>query len=103
MVNSIHQRRSHEGPLETSSSYSGNRLADAAWILLLSAPFLLLAGVYNQLPGDLQVFRNPLAGTVMSAPKSMFTVFRVPFMNLTHGLMAARTRSQCPEFRYGPP
>jgi hypothetical protein len=91
----------HEGseaaprPVEhgTLRSASGSRLADAVCILMLGAPFLLLAGVYNQLRADVPVIRNPLAGTVMIAPKSMFTVFRVPFMNLTHGLMAALMRS----------
>ena len=84
--------------LKTSSFNSRSRLAEAVWILMLGAPFLLLAGVYNQLPGDIPVIRNPLAGTVMSAPKSMFTVFRVPFMNLTHGLMAALMRSHSQDF-----
>ena len=55
---------------------------------MLIAPFLLLATRYDALPGVLAVLRGP-GGIVMIAPKSPFTVFRVPLMNLTHGLMAA--------------
>jgi hypothetical protein len=45
------------------------------------------------LPLELPVLRNPFAGawagTVLVAPKSLFTVFRVPLMTMMHGLMAA--------------
>lgn len=64
----------------------------AAFVVLFSIPFLLLAACYANLPLELPVLRNPLAGawagTALFAPKSLFTVFRVPLMNLTHGLMA---------------
>jgi len=65
----------------------------AAFVVLFSIPFLLLAACYANLPLELPVLRNPFAGawagTVLFAPKSLFTVFRIPLMNLTHGLMAA--------------
>lgn len=56
---------------------------------MLAAPFLLLAARYDALPSALAVLRGPGTGAVMMAQKSPFTVFRVPLMNLTHGLMAA--------------
>jgi hypothetical protein len=57
--------------------------------VMFGAPFLLLAGLYDALPAELPVLRNVFAGSVIVAAKSPFTVFRVPLMNLTHGLMAA--------------
>jgi hypothetical protein len=65
------------------------KCASAICVVMFSAPFLFLAGVYHALPPELPIFRNPLTGAVIVAPKSAFMVFRVPLMNLTHGLMAA--------------
>jgi uncharacterized membrane protein len=56
---------------------------------MLSAPFFLIAGVYDVLPAELPVLRVPISGVATIAPKSVFTAFRVPLMNLTHALMAA--------------
>jgi len=70
----------------------------AACVLMFSASFLLIAGVYNALPVELPVLRIPMAGIVTKAPKSVFTAFRVPLMNLTHGLMAAVMLSHTGDF-----
>lgn len=56
---------------------------------MLAAPFVVLAYRYRALPETLVVLRGPLARGILIAPKSIFTVFRVPAINLTHGLMAA--------------
>ncbi len=61
----------------------------AASVVMFSVPFILLAVVYTALPSELAVLRRPFGGGVLVAPKSAFTVFRVPVMNLTQGLMAA--------------
>lgn len=56
---------------------------------MFCVPFLVLAACYSALPDELVVLRNALGGRVLVALKSPFTVFRVPLMNLAHGLMAA--------------
>ena len=71
----------------------------AACAVMLSAPFLLLTGVYDALPAVLPIVRSPLAGVILIAPKSVFTVFRVPLMNLTHALMAVVMLSRAGDFR----
>jgi hypothetical protein len=65
------------------------KVTGTAAVAMLGAPFLLLAACYAGLPVEFPVFGNPMARALLLAPKSLFTVFRVPFMNLTHGLMAA--------------
>jgi len=70
----------------------------AVGALMFTLPFLLLAGVYDALPAELSVLRNPLSGAVTVAPKSAFVVFRIPWMNLTHGLMAAVMLSRRADF-----
>jgi hypothetical protein len=67
-------------------------------VLMFGAPFLLLGACYAALPLRLPVLLNPIAGAVMRAPKSAFTVFRVPLMNLTHGLMAIVMLSRTGDF-----
>jgi hypothetical protein len=67
-------------------------------VLMFGVPFLLVAACYAALPVEVPVLLNPIAGTVMLAPKSLFTVFRVPFMNLTHGLMATVMLSRAGDF-----
>lgn len=76
---------------------SRTRLISA--LLLFAAPFLLLAAVYSGLPLELPAFRSPLAGAVAVAPKSLFMVFRVPAMNLIHGLMALLMLSHAADFQ----
>ena len=66
--------------------------------VMFSAPFLLLACAYNGLPAELPVMRSAFPGTVLVAAKSPFIVFRVPLMNLTHGLMAAIMLSRASDF-----
>jgi hypothetical protein len=67
-------------------------------VLMFGASFMLLAGVYDALPIEVPILRIPIAGFVSTAPKSVFTVFRVPLMNLTHGLMAAVMLSHASDF-----
>jgi hypothetical protein len=71
----------------------------AAALAMFGAPFLLLAACYAALPDELSVLRILLAPTVLYAPKTLFTVFRVPLMNLTHGIIAAAMLSHTPDFR----
>ena len=71
----------------------------AACAVMLSAPFLLLAGIYDALPAELPIVRSPLAGVILVAPKSVFTVFRVPLMNLTHALLTVVMLSRAVDFR----
>jgi hypothetical protein len=67
-------------------------------LLLFAAPFLLLAAGYAQMPAELPALRNPFGGAVAMAPKSLFMVFRVPAMNLIHGLMAMLMLSHAADF-----
>ena len=65
---------------------------------MFGAPFLILGACYAALPDELAVLRIPLGRTVLYAPRTLFTVFRVPLMNLTHGLMAAVMLSRSADF-----
>ncbi len=67
-------------------------------VLMFGVPFLLVAACYAALPVEVPVLLNPMARKMMFAPKSLFTVFRVPFMNLTHGLMATVMLSRAGDF-----
>jgi hypothetical protein len=67
--------------------------------VMFAAPFLLLAGAYHTLPPELPVFRIPFGGAAIVAPKSAFMVFRVPLMNLTHGMMAAVLLTHTADFK----
>ncbi|MBN9662038.1 MAG: hypothetical protein J0H49_27830 [Acidobacteria bacterium] len=66
--------------------------------LLFAAPFLLLAAGYAALPPELPALRSPFTGAAAVAPKSLFMVFRVPAMNLIHGLMAVLMLSHAADF-----
>jgi hypothetical protein len=70
-----------------------------ASVLMFGVPFLLLAACYAALPVEMPVLLNPIARAMILAPKSLFTVFRVPFMNLTHGLMATVMLSRTGDFQ----
>ena len=48
-------------------------------------PFLIPGLSYNTLPAEIMVFRH-LDGTADYAPKSLFTVFRVPLIEVVCGL-----------------
>ena len=70
----------------------------AVCVAMFSASFLLLASVYDSLPAELPVLRTSFASVTTAAPKSVFTAFRVPLMNLTHGLIAAVMLSHATDF-----
>lgn len=65
---------------------------------MFCAPFVLAGVSYHALPTELPVLRFGIGHTVISAPKSLFMVFRVPTMNLIHGLMAAVMLSHSSDF-----
>ena len=67
--------------------------------LMFTASFCIIGSNYDLLPAQLPVLRKPFAGIVMVAPKSAFTAFRVPLMNLAHGLMAAVMLSRAADFK----
>jgi hypothetical protein len=56
---------------------------------MFCAPFVLLGVSYAAAPSELPVLRVWIGHTALLASKSPFMVFRVPAMNLIHGLMAA--------------
>jgi len=65
---------------------------------MFCAPFVLLGVSYPALPQELAVLRFGISHTVTVTPKSLFMVFRVPTMNLIHGLMAAVMLSHGSDF-----
>ena len=64
---------------------------------MFSLPFVLLGLSYSAAPSDLPVL-SWIGHPALSAPKSLFMVFRVPVMNLIHGIMAAIMLSRAPCF-----
>jgi predicted histidine transporter YuiF (NhaC family) len=78
-----------------------SRLTALLVCLMFCAPFILVGLSYHALPPELPVLRLGVGHTVMSAPKSLFMAFRVPTMNLIHGLMAAIMLSHRTDFEYG--
>ena len=54
------------------------------WTIIL-LPFLILGISYNSLPADIMIFRH-LDGAADYAPKSLFTIFRVPLIEVVCGL-----------------
>jgi hypothetical protein len=67
--------------------------------VLLCAPFVLLAASYRALPPEIPMLRLSVSHSTLMASKSLFTVFRVPLMNLIHGLMAAVMLYRAPDFQ----
>jgi hypothetical protein len=65
---------------------------------MFSAPFVLLALSYSAAPTELPVLRAGIGHPALWATKSLFMVFRVPVMNLIHGLMAALMLSRSSDF-----
>ena len=55
------------------------------WAIIL-LPFLILGISYNSLPADVLIFRGLDSTTADYAPKSLFTVFRVPLIEVVCGL-----------------
>ena len=49
------------------------------WLILL-LPFVILAVSYNSLPDQILIARSFFGGGAIIAPKSLFTVFRVPLI-----------------------
>jgi hypothetical protein len=66
--------------------------------LMFCTPFVLVALSYSALPSELPVLHLGIGHTILWAPKSLFMVFRVPVMNLIHGLMAAVMLHRAPAF-----
>jgi hypothetical protein len=67
--------------------------------LMFCASFVLVGASYRALPPELPVFRISFAHFVLWAAKSPFMVFRVPLMNLIHGVMAAVMLSRASAFK----
>ncbi len=65
---------------------------------MFGMPFVLLAVSYGAAPSELPVLRVWIDHTVVWATKSPFMVFRVPLMNLIHGLMATVMLSRASDF-----
>jgi len=65
---------------------------------MFCAPFVLVALSYRALPPELPILHLAIGHTILWAPKSLFMVFRVPVMNLIHGLMAAVMLHRAPAF-----
>ncbi len=55
------------------------------WIIIL-LPFLILAFFYNSLPAEILMFRSLYGGAGVYSPKSLFTVFRVPLIEVVCAL-----------------
>src|SRR5687767_8055163 len=56
----------------------------APWLILL-APFVILACAYNSLPNEILISRSFFGDEFTVAPKSLFTVFRVPLIEVVCG------------------
>jgi hypothetical protein len=76
-----------------------SRLTLTIAVLTFCAPFVLLVAGYQAIPQQVPVLRIPGSHAVALASKSIFTVFRVPLMNLIHGLMAAVMLSHASDFK----
>jgi hypothetical protein len=75
-----------------------SRPAVLASVVMFAASFLMVAAVYHALPPVLPILRNPFGGLLTTAPTTVFTAFRIPLMNLSHGLMAAVMVSRTRDF-----
>lgn len=67
--------------------------------LMFCVPFVLLRVSYDAAPSELPVLRVWIGHPTLWATKSLFMVFRVPLMNLIHGLMAAVMLSRISDFK----
>lgn len=56
-------------------------LATTAWLILL-IPFVILAYFYNSLGSEILIVRSFFGSEVVLAPKTLFTVFRVPLIEI---------------------
>ena len=55
------------------------------WAILL-LPFLILTAFYNSLPTEIAIYRDLYSGSETLASKSLFTVFRVPLIEIVCAL-----------------
>lgn len=55
------------------------------WIILLF-PFLILAFSYNSIPNEILIWRGFIGSDSIVAPKTLFTVFRVPLIEVVCAL-----------------
>src|ERR1044072_4888166 len=55
------------------------------WAILL-LPFLILTAFYNSLPTEIAIYRDLYSGSETLASKSLFTVFRVPLIEIVGAL-----------------
>ena len=69
---------------------------------MFCAPFVSLGMSYHALPAEIPVLRLGIGHTLIVAPKSLFVVFRVPAMNLIHGLIAALMLAHRSDFESAP-
>jgi hypothetical protein len=83
----------------TANRSASGTLRRKTLYVLLCVPFLVLAAAYSALPPELPTLRIWIGRGARFALKSLFTVFRVPLMNLIHGLMAAVMLSLTPAFK----
>jgi len=74
-------------------------LAMVTVCLMFAASFVLAGASYRALPAELPVLRMFLGHSVLWAQKSLFMVFRVPLMNLMHGVMAGVMLVRAPAFK----
>jgi hypothetical protein len=71
------------------------RTTVTASVLMFGGPFLLVAACYAALPVEVPVLLNPTTGAMFLAPKSLFTVFRVPLeMAMVQSKEAERTNKE---------
>ena len=56
-------------------------LRNIPWLVLL-IPFALLAWFYNSLPNEILIVRSFFSSEATYAPKTLFTVFRVPLIEI---------------------
>jgi hypothetical protein len=77
------------------------KLTPLALCVLFSAPFLLLGATYHGMPPEMAVLRIPFVHWMPVQPKSLFLIFRVPLMNLIHGVMAAVMLTHASDFGKG--
>ncbi len=51
------------------------------WVILI-IPFIILAFFYNSIAGEVEIMRSLNGSNPVFAPKSLFTVFRVPLIEI---------------------
>lgn len=67
------------------------------WVILL-APFLILASFYNSINDEVLTYRSFGQNQIQNAPKSLFTVFRVPLIEVVCAAAIETMRRKTYEF-----